>query len=168
MNVNATQEELEAIAEVLKLAAILDDRAPKADKARIVAWAEQIHPHKLCTDDLLAGLQSYYDSPSERAMQIGDLIHHAKTARQIRTSKESAAERERREDARDEAMKPRAAETRAIASGVVFGPVPHTDRLAAARDGLHACVDRKTAMAAIREYHAAKREARKEAAQSRR
>ncbi|MCT7373215.1 hypothetical protein [Mycolicibacterium llatzerense] len=107
MNINATQEELEGIAEVLKLAAILDDRAPRADKARIVAWAEQIHPHKIGTDDLLAGLQSYYDSPSERAMQIGDLIHHAKTARQIRTSRESAAEREAREDRRDAALEQR-------------------------------------------------------------
>ena len=171
MNLNASPDTIRAIAQVFKLTAILDDRAAQPDEARVKAWAEQVERHKLIESDLLDGLQAYYDGPSERAMQIGDLIHHAKIARQVRVGSETRAEREAREDRRDAELASIGAaknETHAIASGVVFGPVPRTDRLAAAEDSLYTCVDRKTAMAAIREYHAAKREARKEAAQSRR
>ncbi len=168
MNLDASPDTIRAIGQVFKLTAILDDRAAQPDKARIAAWAEQVERHKLAEEDLLAGLQAYYDGPSERAMQIGDLIHHAKQARQVRIGHETRAEREARENRRDAELAPAKHETHAIVSGVVFGPTPRTERLAAAEDSLHTCVDRKTAMAAIREYHAARREARKTTAPPRR
>ena len=87
-NVTATTEDLTNAAEALKLAAILDDRAPKADKARITGWGEQIHRHHLGREDLLDGLQRFYDSPSDRAIAIGDLIAHARACRRDRTERE--------------------------------------------------------------------------------
>lgn len=163
MNLNASPETVKAITQVFKLTAILDDRAPSSDMARTAAWAEQVERHKLTEDDLLTGLQSYYDSPHDRSMQIGDLIQHAKAARRKRVDDESRAELEARQAELD-AVKPAPDAVRAIASAFGSGPVPagrHTDRLQAARDSLQTCVDRKTAMAAIREYFAAKAEALK-------
>ena len=91
MNLNATPETVTAVAQVLKMAAILDDRMGQPDKARIIAWAEQVHRHKLIEADMLDGLQAYYDRPSDRAIGVGDLIHHAKTARRNRVAGEEAA-----------------------------------------------------------------------------
>lgn len=163
MNLNASPETVKAITQVFKLTAILDDRAPSSDMARTAAWAEQVERHKLIEDDLLTGLQSYYDSPHDRSMQIGDLIQHAKAARRKRVDDESRAEREARQAELD-AVKPAPDAVRAIASAFGSGPVPEgqrTDRLQAAENSLQTCVDRKTAMAAIREYFAAKAEALK-------
>lgn len=163
MNLNATPETVKAITQVFKLSAILDDRAPAADMARMAAWAEQVERHKLTEDDLLSGLQSYYDSPHDRPMGVGDLIQHAKVARRKRVDDESRAELNARQ-AHLDAVKPEPDAVRAIASAFGGGPVPagqRTDRLQAAENSLQTCVDRKTAMAAIREYFAAKAEALK-------
>lgn len=158
MNVDATEAELAATAEALKLAAILDDRAPHADKARIVAWAEQIHRHKLERDDLLNGLQAYYDGPSERAIQIGDLIHHARQARRTRNAEEEDAEREAR-IARHESKV--GEDIRAVTAAFVAGRVKETPRLKAARDALDTCEGKEASIAAIREFAAAKLEAKR-------
>jgi hypothetical protein len=159
VNVDATEAELRAIAEVLKLAAILDDRAPHADPARIAAWAEQIHRHRLEREDLLNGLQAYYDSPSERAIQIGDLIQHARKERRDRNEREAETERERRA----ELLSVKAAEDmHALTAGIVMGPLTNrTDRLVAAENALQCCTNKAEAQWAIREYFAAKTEARK-------
>ena len=74
--INASPDTVRAITKTFQLAGILDDRCAQPDKARIAAWAEQVERHKLHESDLLDGLQAFYDSPSERAIQIGDLIHH--------------------------------------------------------------------------------------------
>jgi hypothetical protein len=162
MNIDATEEDLRAAAEALKLAAILDDRAPAADKARIAAWAEKFHGHRLERRDILDGLQAFYDSPSERAIQIGDLIHHAKQVRRDRNQREEAADLEQRREHHDN--KAAAEEAEAIAAAFVSGPVEKTPRLIAAEDALQCSTDKRTAHAAIREYFAAKTEARKESA----
>jgi hypothetical protein len=158
VNVNATEDELRAIAEVLKLAAILDDRAPHADKPRIAAWAEQIHRHTLGREDLLNGLQAYYDGPSERAIQIGDLIHHSRRQRRDRNEREAEAALEQRAARNDIKA---AEDIRTLAAGAVMGPVPKTERLIKAETALQCAVDKRTAQEAIREYFAAKTEARK-------
>lgn len=161
MKLDATPETVAAVAQVLKLAGYLDDRVGQPDKGRIMAWAEQVHRHQFTEDDLLAGLQAFYDGPHDHAIGVGDLIAHAKVARRTRVDSESRAEREALQAELD-AIKPEPGETRALMAGFIPGPVPNrTDRLDAARDGLHTCVDRKTSMAAIREYFAAKKDAQK-------
>jgi hypothetical protein len=157
MIIDATEADLHAAAEVLKFAAILDDRAPRADKARIAAWAEKIHKHNLPREDLLDGLQTFYDSPSDRAIGIGDLVWHGRIAKRARLDKEADEEREARQDA----LSVKAAdEMRAFADGVVMGPVKNrTPRIEAAERGLQTCVDKQTAIDAMREFFAAKREA---------
>lgn len=156
MNVNATQAELAAVAEVFKLAAILDDRAPAADKARIAAWGEQVHRHRLTESDLLDGVQSFYDSPSPRAIAVGDLIHHARIAKRNRIDREEQTEL-RHEPSADV----RAADEQIALLGTVpFGPVTErTDRLGAAENALQICATKAEAIEAMREFSAAKREA---------
>lgn len=159
MKIDATEADLRATAEVLKLAAILDDRAPAGDKARITAWAEKIHQHRLERNDLLDGLQAFYDSPSERAIQIGDLIHHARIVRRERNEREADAERDRRRTAADVKAED---EICGLAAGVVMGPTPkRTPRLQAAELALQCCNGKRESMAALREYSAAKTEAKK-------
>lgn len=158
MNLNATPQTVQAVAQVLKMAKILDDRMGQPDKARIIAWAEQVERHKLTEPDLMDGLQAFYDGPSSHAIGIGDLIQHAKTARTVRIGKEDAAEREARQAELDTKAAPD--ETRAIAAAFVAGPVPNkTDRFKAAEDALYTCVDKASAQAAIAEFFAAKAEA---------
>ena len=64
MKIDATQAELEAVAEVLKLAALLDVRIPAPEKPRIAAWAEQVHRHRLERGDLLDGVQASTTTPA--------------------------------------------------------------------------------------------------------
>lgn len=164
MNVDATETDLRNIAEVLKMAAILDDRAPRADKARIAAWAEKAHAHRLGRDELLDALQDFYDRPRDRAIGIGDLIEIGRRIKRDRLDREADAEREQR--ATEQAHKADVAE---ITSAVTFGHTrKRTPRLDAAERGLHVCVDRKTAVAAFREYAEAKAEAGKQHTATRR
>ena len=156
MNIDATEEDLRAVAEVLKLAAILDDRVGHADKARIAAWAEKVHSHKLTRVDLVDGLQAFYDSPSERAIQIGDLIHHARIIRRDRNEREEAAEQAARLKVHDQ---------QAVdgISGVaaVMGPVKNrTPRLVKAELALQCASGKREVLAAMSEWTAAKLEAK--------
>jgi hypothetical protein len=158
--INATEAELRAITEVLKLAAILDDRAPSADRARIAAWAEQIHRYRLERVDLLDGLQAFYDGPSERAIAIGDLVHHARRAKTGRLDKEAD---DVREDRQQEFDIKAADEIHDLATTAVMGPVTNrTPRLIKAENALQCCTNKREAQAAIREYFAAKTEARQD------
>jgi hypothetical protein len=84
VNIDATQQELAAATDVLKLAGFLDDRAPHPDKGRIAAWAEQIHRHRLTRPDLMSAVQLYYDSHSNFPIQIGDVIELARGIRRDR------------------------------------------------------------------------------------
>lgn len=159
MNLNASPETLRAAAKVFQLACILDDRVAQPDKLRIAAWAEQIERHKLTQPDLLDGLQAFYDGPSERAIQIGDLIHHSKIIRRARLDKEADEDRERRQDARESMA---AEDVQVLAAGIAFGPTVHTTpRLRAAEDALQCVTEKADARAAIAEYLAAKSEARR-------
>lgn len=158
MKINASPETVRAVTQVFKLAGILDDRVAQPDKHRVVAWSEMVERHKLIESDLLDGLQSYYDSPSERAIQIGDLIHHSKLARRDRCQKEEdeqRREREARYDARAED------DVRALSAAFFAGRVDETPRLKAARAALETCRGRKECGPALAEFFAAKREAAK-------
>ena len=98
MKLDATPETVAAIAQVLKLAGYLDDKIGQPDKGRIMAWSEQVQRHNLAEADLLDGLQAYYDGSHDgRPIGVGDLIQHAKVARQVRQGRESKAEREARQ-----------------------------------------------------------------------
>ncbi|AER48442.1 hypothetical protein CM06_gp65 [Mycobacterium phage Babsiella] len=158
MNLNASRETVEATMQVLKMAAILDDRVSQGDTARVAAWAEQIERHKLTESDLLDGLQAYYDAPSDRAIGIGDLIHHARQARRQRTQAEGLDGLDRRQAELD-AIKP-APEPVVALPGFVGGQVTNrTPRFEAAEQALQECHGREECRAALVEYFAAKREA---------
>lgn len=149
--IDATETELRDIAETLKLAAILDDRAPAADRARIVAWAEQIHRHRLTRTDLLDGLQAFYDAPSERCIQLGDLVHHARNAKRTRTEREA-------DDVRDDRRQGHDAKAVDVLAQMPMGPTANrTERLVKAENALQVCTNRAEAMQAIGEYFDAKR-----------
>lgn len=157
--INATPETVRAVAQAIKLAAILDDRvAAQADKARIAAWSEQVQRHNLIESDLLDGLQRFYDGPSDRAIQIGDLIHHARMSKIDRVQREDAESR----IARSEAQEAKAAEEWPVPRNPITGPTAKkTDRLKAAEDRLHVCHGKRESIEALKEYFAAKDEARK-------
>lgn len=158
MNLNASPDTVRAVTQVFKLAGILDDRVTHPDKARIAAWSEQVQRHGLAESDLLDGLQAFYDGPSERAIQIGDLIHHARIVRRNRLDKEADRDRD---DRRSDADAKAADDMRALSAAFISGRVNDTPRLKAARNALDDCHGKSEAQAAIREYFAAKLEARK-------
>lgn len=152
--INASPATVKAITRAFELAGILDDRCAQPDKARIAAWAEMAQRHNLTEPDILDGLQAYYDQPSDRAIQIGDLIQQARKIRRDRNEREAEAERVRR----DELLSTKAAEDmRVLAAGAVMGPVKNrTDRLVKAEIALQCCHGKTESQAAIREYFAAK------------
>jgi hypothetical protein len=143
----------------MQLAALLDDRLGHTDDARVAAWAEQIERHKLTKSDLLDGVQAFYDSPSERAIQVGDLIHHSRKVRRDRNEREAEQERERRA----ELLSVKASdEVRSLTAGVVLGPVKkRTKRLKDAEKALQCVTNKHEASAAIGEYFEAKTAAHK-------
>lgn len=98
MTINASPETVKAVAEALQLAALLEDRTANPDKARIAAWAEQIEPHRLSKDDLLAGVRAFHNSGRERAMGVGDLIDAARMIRRDRAERETREELNARYD----------------------------------------------------------------------
>ncbi|MBO0881916.1 MAG: hypothetical protein J2P17_16560 [Mycobacterium sp.] len=158
MNVNATEDELRNTAEALKFAAILDDRCPQPDKARIAAWAEQIHRHRLERGDLLDGLQAFYDQPHDHAIGIGDLIHHARIIKRDRLDRAADQQRDDRRNAHDT----KAANDTHTLAAVPFGPVENrTPRLHRTEQALQTCTNKTESQAAIKEFFAAKREAKK-------
>ena len=158
MNVNASPETIAAVGEALKLASLLDDRVAQPDKARILAWAEKVDKHHFTRDDILDGVQLFYESPRERGMQVGDLIHHARIVKRERIEREDEAERRRREAEHDQKAED---EVRNVMAGAIMGRVKTTPRLRAAEDGLRSCEGKRQSMAAIREFFEAKAEAKK-------
>lgn len=156
MKFDATPETIRAVAEMFKLAAVLDDRIAQADRARIAAWSTQVQRHHLTEGDLLDGLQTFYDSPHDRAIGIGDLIHHARYARRARLDIEEDEERERRRVEQDTKA---ADEILAVTAEAIIGRTKDTPRLIAAREALQTCEGKLAAIEAIREFNAAKAEA---------
>jgi hypothetical protein len=160
MNLEATNTEVLAVAEALKLSALLDDRAPRADAGRIAAWAEQVHRHRLGKADLLDGVQNYYDNPSDHAIQIGDLIFHARQCRRNRPDPEPPIRRgtvptESRGTVRPE---PGALfDTEEVAIGPLTGDP--SERLEHAKAALQTVTTQREARQAIAQYIAARRSA---------
>lgn len=160
--IDPTPDTIRAIAEVLGFAKILDDRVAKADDGRVRAWAQQAQRANLTRDDLVDAVQAFYDAdPAARDRPIGiaDLVHHAKICRRTRIEKEDHAASEARRATHDQKA---ADETRAVLSGFVGGKVKHkTDRLIKAENGLQCAVDKASAIEAIKEFFAAKAEAKR-------
>lgn len=157
--INASEQTVRATGEAIQLAALLDDRMGHVDDARIAAWSEQVERHKLTKQDLLDGVQAFYDTPSDRAMQVGDLIFHSRRVRQDRNEREAEIERQRR----DERLSIKADDdVKSLMAGAVMGPVVNrTKRLDDAELALETCHGKQESIAAIREYFDAKAEARK-------
>lgn len=158
MKISATPDTVRAVTQVFKLAGILDDRVAQPDKARVIAWAEQVQRHNLIEVDLLDGLQTFYDLPNDRAIQIGDLIHHGRVAKRNRLEKEEDEQRELRRAELD--TKAADDEWRNLTADAITGRIKNrTDRLAAAEEALQTCQG-KACKAAVVEYLAARREAK--------
>lgn len=160
LDVMPSPETIRDVGETLKYAAMLDPRLSHADKATIAAWSKQVQRHPgLTREDLLNGLQRFYDSPSERPIGIGDLITHSRLCKHDRIEREDAEIREIRREEQDAKAEE---ETQELAGSVVMGPtVKKTQRLFDAEHELQRCHGKRECMEAIREYAAAKAEARK-------
>jgi hypothetical protein len=104
MTINASASTVAAVTKVLTLAALLDDRAPHPDKARIAAWVEQVERHRLDLADLLDGVRDFYDHPRDRPIGVGDLIQHARRVRRARMEREDDAAERRARDAYNAAL----------------------------------------------------------------
>lgn len=89
-SINARPETVRAVGNAIGRAALFDDRITEGDSARIAAWAEAVERHHLDAEDLLDAVTSYYSTPRERAILVGDLIHHARNARQDRAQRDNA------------------------------------------------------------------------------
>ncbi|AIT13462.1 helix-turn-helix DNA binding protein [Mycobacterium phage ZenTime222] len=156
--VTATPETISAVTQCLKLASILDDRVGGPDAARVLAWSEQIQRHKLSEDDLLAGLQDFYDQPNDRPLGVGDLIAAARAHRRTRAASEPAERFETRGDALSEPVEITAVAAPALTTAM--GSVGRTtERLERAREALQTCYGHQACSRAIREYQAARAEA---------
>ncbi len=159
---NSTPPSIESLThatEVLELASLLDHRVPTPDKARILAWARQIDRHPTIErDDLLDAVQAYYDKPSAQPVSVGDVIDTARRSKRDRLDREADAERDRRRTRVDTKV---ADDVSALTDAFTPGPTPRTPRLEAAEAALQCVTGRASAMAALREFSAAKAEARK-------
>jgi hypothetical protein len=156
MKTDASPETIGIVGEALKLASLLDDRVAQPDKARVLAWAEQLEKYQLLRKDVLDGLQQFYDSPRERAIQVGDLIHHARVQKRLRLEKQEAEDVAQREAASEAKAED---DIKAVTAGFLMGRVKDTPRLRAAREALQNCRGRRECGPAIAEYNAAKAEA---------
>lgn len=90
-SINATPETVRAVGNAIGRAALFDDRITEGDSARIAAWAEAVERHNLDPTDLLDAVTSYYSTPRDRAILVGDLIQHARNARQDRAQRDNTA-----------------------------------------------------------------------------
>lgn len=151
-------ETISMIGECLKLAALLDDKIGQPDKGRILAWSKQIEKFKFIRNDLLDGMQAFYEQPRERAMGVGDLIHHARLIRRERMEEETDELERRRQMKSDEKA---AQEFRDVMAGAIMGRVNETPRLRAAKEALQNCYGKQESIAAITEFWAAKADAKK-------
>lgn len=157
--VSATEAELRSVTEVLQLAAFLDDRAPNADKARIAAWAEQIHRHLLEPNDLLDAVQRYYDRPSDRPIGIGDVISGARAIKRDRLDREEDALRDARR-AQNDTKAANEVHLTVMAGGAIGPTKNRTDRLIKAEIALQCATGKNEAQHAIREFLAARKDAK--------
>ena len=157
---NATTEGIAGVGEALKLAALLDDRVGQPDKAKAAAWAEQVARHPgLTRDDLLDGVQAFYDQPHDRAMAVGDLISHARRLKRDRLAREDVAVQQARIDRNaQKALEDISAEFHDTVAGGGHLRVD-TPELVQARDGLQTCQGKADSIAAIKAYLAALGEA---------
>lgn len=158
MNDNPKPETIALVGEALKIASLLDDRVGQPDKGRILAWSKQLDKYQFERDDLLDGVQAFYETPRERAIGVGDVIHHARIVRRDRLEKEQEAQ-ERKREAESDAKA--ADDIRIVSATAIMGRVNKTPRLLAAEEGLQTCNGKRECAAALVEYFAAKAEAAK-------
>lgn len=160
MKLDASPETIRDTTEALKLAALLDDRVANADPLRIAAWAEQVARNRLTREDLLSGLQDFYDGPSQYPIGIGDLVSHARRHKRDRLEKDTEAEAEARHRrlADENGWGPAPVDWRFTAETLEKRIKNRTNRLAAAEEGLEVCQGPECRLAVI-EYLAARAEA---------
>jgi hypothetical protein len=143
---------------VLAKCAANDPWFPQPAQYTMLAWAEQFAGTNLDIDDLLAAVTAVYrDNGAGFKPLPADILKSARAIRGERADREARAEREQRQALNDTKA---AADMRALAAGIVMGPVPKTPDLVAAEAALQCVVDKQTAIEAMREYFAAKTEAR--------
>lgn len=99
---------IETAAQALAKCAAYDPWFPQPNRATVAAWAEQIDRWKLELPDVLAGVAKMYaDNGNGFRPLPKDLVDAARAIRADRTQRESAAEREAREDRQDVALEQR-------------------------------------------------------------
>jgi hypothetical protein len=128
-----------------------------ADVAR--SWAKTFAYYDLTAATLLAGVDRVYAAHGAGYRPLpADIARAARDIRKDRAERETPSEL----DARHTGWESKAADDiRSIATGFVPGPVEPTERLRAAEEALQSCYGKRESIAAIREFFAAKTEARK-------
>lgn len=66
---------------VLARAAVHDQRFTKPNTAVLEAWHDHLAHHSLELHHALRAVDAYYADPRDRVIQIGDVIHRARTLR---------------------------------------------------------------------------------------
>lgn len=95
----------ETAADALAFCAAHDPWFPQPNRATVEAWAGQIALYQLDKPDVLEGVKlAYRDNGSGFRPLPKDIVQAARQVRAERTQRESAAEREAREDRRDAAL----------------------------------------------------------------
>lgn len=76
---------------------------PQPNRATVDAWADQIGEYQLGQADVLEGVKlAYRDNGSGFRPLPADIVQRARSVRRDRAERESTAQREAREDARDQ------------------------------------------------------------------
>lgn len=160
MTINASPETVQAVTDVFKLAAALDDRVAQPDKARIIAWSEQVQRNRLTASDLLNATQDYYDARSDRPIQVGDLIHHARLIRRDRLDRNPPSSTSVTTGTEVLDIEVLALITGSVGTAETPTTTPTTrdpvERYERAKAALQTCYGKAQSQAAIREFYAAK------------
>ncbi|ACI12579.1 hypothetical protein SEA_RIALTO_82 [Mycobacterium phage Rialto] len=97
-------------ANALAKCAAYDPWFPQPNRATVEAWAEQIELWKFNQADVLAGVTKMYSDHGSGFRPLPkDLVDAARAIRRDRCERETSAEREAREDARDAELERRLA-----------------------------------------------------------
>lgn len=110
-------------ARALSLCAGHDPWFPQPNRATVEAWAGQIAMYQLAVDDVLDGVRlAYRDNGSGFRPLPRDIVQAARQIRSERTQRESAADREAREDRQDAALEANRRRLNQLISGGPTGP----------------------------------------------
>lgn len=153
-----SEQAIQAAKAVLAKCSANDPWFPQPSESTILAWAEQFMIANLPADDLLEAVTQVYAAHGAGFKPLpGDILASARGVRRDRRLRDEAAQQELTAAVGDRKS---AEDLATIAAEFVGGKVKPTKRLRAAEAAMQNAADRESAVAAMREYFAAKLEAK--------